>query len=350
MQFNIQALAGVALIAFNCCSTVLAQSPGHISNFVPYRMPKSYYTDAPDLGRDRTFREQYVGNFYKQVDEGKFQSAEAIYQKAVEARERTSSGVYKACMLVRSMPLEYDWPKLEEKLKGWSSASPTSTLPALLLSSAYINHGYAYRGGGYSSTVSPEARDLFNQYVALAEAAIDAHAVTGAKDPCWQASRIRVTNISSKRSALLKSAIEEALTSFPWLYDIYFESALALAPQYGGSAEMIEALAQSALKRNPNGEGAAIYARIYFSTDQTFEGNPFRNGSAQWPIVKKGFEQIVKDYPESGNLSMFAKLACQAGDLETVRDALVRVGNKLDMLYWTYVDTARIAKCFAAVQ
>jgi hypothetical protein len=67
-----------------------------------------------------------------------------------------------------------------------------------------------------------------------------------------------------------------------------------------------------------------MYARLNWAT---MDFSMFKNGQADWPRMKAGFEQMMKEYPDAWNTNNFAKFACIAKDHETLSALIPKIGD-----------------------
>lgn len=63
----------------------------------------------------------------------------------------------------------------------------------------------------------------------------------------------------------------------------------------------------------------------------------FLDTEVSWPLMKKGFEDMMARYPHSAwNLNAFAGFACLAGDTETLRSLSPKIGAFLMPRAWPF--------------
>jgi hypothetical protein len=297
-----------------------------------------------------------------------FAELEQSYNKALGENQRLPSGVFRLSRLVQSVDdalnapasanyadldsalraWDAHWTNMEAKAGRWAQAIPGSSAAAVFRSEIFVRHGYAFRGGGYSSSVSSENLEKFQAYVQRAYQALAECADCSRRDPQWHAQMLKVARLQAGRAGHRHAtAWEAAVAAFPYYYDIYFEAAMTLAPQWGGSAAAVESMARSAADRTQDREGQALYARIYWSASRLFGGDPVKNGQAEWPRLRAGFDDIVQRYPDPWNLNSFARFACQQGDVPTLRRVFRLIGNQIDLLAWG--GPRQLERCLAVV-
>lgn len=311
------------------------------------------------------FDEEFSNLFRQQ----KFEKLEHLYNKAVTEEQRFPSGVYKAYMYARrngsalaptvrmmspdgSISRESrlaHWQQMKVLADNWAKAFPQSSGAVVIQSEILLRTGFVHRGGGYASGVPADDMKRFREFVDLAHDALSARSKMGQKDPAWHTQMLQVGRLQSWLPAeRYSNTLKNALTAFPGFYDIYFEAALASTPQWGGSAQAVESLAQLAVENTMQTEGQALYARIYWSISSMFRGDPVVYAKAEWPRMRAGFDDVVARYPDPWNLNTFAKFACQAGDASTVRRLFDQIGKRVDLHVWLSVEV--MDGCWALAQ
>lgn len=284
-----------------------------------------------------------------------FTRLETLYGEAVKQEKRLPSGVFLAYSYVRTLQDGLRLPevefsnvpsellrakhahmtKMETIAKRWAKVYPESVAAVIFQSELLIRHGFIFRGGGYSSSVAPEDQKKFNDYVDNAYKVLTSRANYGNADPAWHTQVLEVARLQGRRSKeRYADILKNAITAFPYFYDIYFSAAQAASPEWGGSAEALETLASNATETTKDREGQSLYARIYWSSAYSFNGDPVRNGKANWPRFKLGFEDIIKRYPDPWNLNNYARFACLASDKPTLQHVFKLIGPHIDPLAW----------------
>jgi hypothetical protein len=288
-----------------------------------------------------------------------FAAIEARYARAISTKERFASGMFVSGRIVREMFPEaptaaggargadaYFRP-IEDKARAWTALYPKSVIAAIALSQAYRGHGWAYRGPGFASSVSKEDFARFKEYVGLSQEALLARADTGKADPNWHWEMLEGARLQGWPDRKYFAFAQASLDAFPDCYDIYFEIANRLVPQWGGSVEELADFAEHAAERTKATEGQAVYARIYWYVYEILGAERLQRGELDWPKIRTGFDDMVKRYPDSWNLNFFARIACDAGDGPTARRMLALVGDRIEPDAWanrgTYIRCKNLA-------
>jgi tetratricopeptide (TPR) repeat protein len=205
-------------------------------------------------------------------------------------------------------------------VETWKSKlGDNGTVP---LAQALVHYGDAStaRGGGYASTVSPEAWRLY--YAALARAldALD-HASERLKGtPPYHDMRLSVLlSIRDRREAALDE-FRQSIKRWPDYKRIYYTAGTMALPQWGGGFEVLDGVARSALEYNPPDEGALIYAWLYMQLIVLRGEYTMPDTEVDWTLMKRGIRVFTgRDSTNIPTLEMLAKSACQMQDRDEAR-------------------------------
>lgn len=210
------------------------------------------------------------------------------------------------------------WQRIEEKISRWVANNPNSATAPIFLAWAQLRHGWFYRGNGTANTVTEEGRRQFSRYVSMSANTLEKHKRVSSIDPEWYVMMLSLAKHRIMKDGEYALLYEEALKVEPLYHDIYKVVADAVSPAWGGSIAQLDALAADAVRRTTAVEGRALYARIFWSVldrnSNTF-GQVMSSGS--WTLMKTGFEDMIRQYPDDWNRNAYAKFACQAGDVDT---------------------------------
>jgi hypothetical protein len=276
-----------------------------------------------------------------------FAHLEEVSRSYRAQKSRTSSGLWKLTLFyagigsaieqqTRGIEREGAFLKVKDRINKWTRMYPTSPSAHIALSMASISHGWAHRGGGYASTVKPEAWPLFYEHIAMARQNLERHKAVAATDPRWYELMLIVARAQSWDIGQFDALLNEALDREPLFYQTYFLALEYLLPKWHGGTQQIEAFAQDAARRTSKSEGKGMYARIYWYASQTqFQNDVFTSSQAMWPRMKDGFEDVVARYPDAWNFNNYAKFACLARDWQKARELLDRKDVSIVPEAWT---------------
>jgi hypothetical protein len=285
-----------------------------------------------------------------------FAGLEQRYQQALASHERLPSGVLAASQIVRTLPelrpastgrlvaagAPIDWRAQEDKVWNdlhamaarWAAAQPQSSLAAVAQSTFFIAHGFSYRGHGAAVSVPEDGMKVFRAYVGKARQALETRAAAGAKDPGWYVEMLGIARYEQWEPSRFTQLLRQAVAVDPLNHETYFSAALTAMPQWGGSLEAVDGIAEFAARQTRTQEGNALYARVYWAVSNLFGPRLFSDSKADWTRVRAGFDDMVQRYPDPWNLNAYAYFACLAQDKATTQRMLARVGDQPEPAIW----------------
>ena len=218
---------------------------------------------------------------------------------------------------------------VQDVVSRWINAYPDSPAARIAYSMALIDHGWSFRGCGYSNTVSADDRKSFDAYIDAAYQNLITYKYMATIDPMWYQMMLTVAYAKGWDKDEFYQVYKEAVTKEPYYYQTYFTAAEYLMPKWYGDIKQIEELAQDAVNRTKSQEGMGMYARIYwYVSSSSFETDLFTKSMADWSNMKSGFEDILKRYPDTWNSNNYARFACMAEDRGTAKDLMSTIGNE----------------------
>lgn len=276
---------------------------------------------------------------------GNFPELERMSQSYRTQRSRTASGLWKLSLFYAGIDAALGrdddnnvnrFSAIEEKTKSWRQKYPHSPTAHIVHSMMLIAQGWAHRGGGYANSVRPEAWARFDEKISRARKHLETHKSIASTDPRWYETMLIIARAQGWARPDFDRLVLEAVTREPSFYQNYFVALEYLLPKWHGGTAEIEAFAAAAVRRTQKQEGQGMYARIYWFASQTqFGNNLFSESLVVWPNMKKGFEDVIRRYPDAWNLNNYAKFACLANDLETAKVLLERTESRIVPEAWS---------------
>jgi hypothetical protein len=225
-----------------------------------------------------------------------------------------------------------DRQKLLALLARWKKERPQSALRTVTEANAWFASGWEHRGTGFANTVSPEAMRLFRQDVERAAAALREGGVEAATTPLYYRAAIAIAGSSGRGHEVMDAIYREGIAKFPIDYPIADARRNYLMPQWGGSHEALDRFIRDAVKRTQHTDGTAVYARLYMAVARNVDQRDFFGSTkADWRLMRHAFEDAIALENDSLTLNGYATFACMAGDRETLRRVLVRLGSSADL-------------------
>ncbi len=269
------------------------------------------------------------------LEDKRFADLEAMAATLRSAQTRWQTGLWKLPdFYVGVTAQQGEYETLAPLLEEWIKTYPNSVTPRVAKADSLVNHAWEVRGSDWAAEVKPEAWPVFEERLQQANAVIEEARGLPGQDPALDS--VLQTVYLGLGGEFGRSQYEElfakATTAFPGYYGYYFSKAHYLLPRWHGEPGEWEAFAAEAADASP--EGDALYTRIAWANSRFYD-NIFQETSVSWPRMKKGFEQILKAYPDSRwNLNSYARFAVQAGDADTARRLMGLIGDTPDIIAW----------------
>jgi len=179
---------------------------------------------------------------------------------------------------------------------------------------------------------SPAAHLVYAEMLPDAEKTrvyLEAHKSVAARDPRWYEMMAQIAYTQGWPRPRFTQMIDEGLDRMPEYYPIYFAVVDYLSPRWGGSAADIDRFARQAVERTRETEGWGIYARIYWYAFQTeFGDGLFTRSLVNWPDMKKGMDDVLRQYADGWNLANFVMFACLKGDGQKLKELTDRMDDE----------------------
>jgi hypothetical protein len=264
----------------------------------------------------------------------RFDELEAM-AAAFRARDaRTPSGLWKLNYFYEGLRRfqKYMPRDPDPQIDGWLAAKPESVAAHIGYAVMTLQQAWEIRGEGYASTVEPEDWKPFHNAVERARKHLMQYKAIADGDPHWYDAMLEVATLQNWDDAAFDALLREALDKEPLYYDFYFHAANRNLPKWGGSAEKVEELARDAVARTQAIEGAALYARIYWSAN----GSQFEESEVDWKEMRKGIDDVLARYPDQWNINNFARFACLAHDEDKTYELIARMAGEPDPAVWGY--------------
>lgn len=223
---------------------------------------------------------------------------------------------------------EADWSNSLYKVRKLREKFPQSAFSALAEANYWRDYAWVARGRGYASSVSPDAWKLFRERLEKSEKILIETKPYSAELPPWYSLMINVQSALGRPEDERNKTFLEGAEKFKNFTDTYITMMSYLTPQWGGNWEAVDSLVSWAVENTKGTEGTLMYARLYSNLPLPSGVKLFGDTRAEWPKMKKGYEDLMKRYPASKwNLNNFARYACLANDKSTYASVRKRIGK-----------------------
>lgn len=225
--------------------------------------------------------------------------------------------------------------ELEALTLQWATEHPQSSLAHILYAWTLKAHAWSYRGGGYAKDVPPEAWADFHNGLQRAARYLQDHADVALTDSSAYDLLLDIGNGLDWDIETLKAIQQEGLKRNPNDIELYFDMLNPLLPKWHGNARMLDDYIREVTKQTQAVYGTGMYGRLYALAAQKEFGHAlFEDSLADWPTMKKSYDDMLARFPSSGRLNRYAYFACLAKDRPTLGALLEKIGKKIDVSLW----------------
>lgn len=235
------------------------------------------------------------------------------------------------------------WLRRQQQLKSWVAARPDSVTARLAQAQFLISYGWRTRGLGPAHTVKPEDSAVFQARVAEARTQLEAIQTKERRDPWWYVAMLQVGLAQGWPLEQFDALYLEGARLFPDALRLHQAALTYYAPNWHGSDQRLSWFIERVVAMTQEQSGQMEYARLYHSAYPLYGRAP-----ADWPRLRRGFDDLLKRFPNAWNHNRFAEHACMEKDLPTLARQLSLIDNRPNPDAWR--KPAMITQCMQAKQ
>ena len=203
----------------------------------------------------------------------------------------------------------------------------------MLLGGVYTQHAFLLRGGAYASEASESQWAGYRQYQALAQAAFAADPEAQGNNPAWYGARLGTATTDVLEPKAFAELLRQGLAVAPDYNEPLRAVVHCAAPQWGGSAPLLEQMGQVVLKA-AGPQACTVMCteayrkdacRCHYAADQL---------KIQWPTFEEGARQRLEIIRLPYLVDSDAAIACNSGHeqfLQSLKPLLVEKGKRLEI-------------------
>jgi tetratricopeptide (TPR) repeat protein len=223
------------------------------------------------------------------------------------------------------------------QLKAWLTQQNSSHFANACLGNIYIRYAWYARGGGFANTITEEGNRLFEERLSTAKDYLEKAYSLDQSDAAVPAKLITVaTGLGLERNEMERQ-FQRAILADPTDHQAYYNKLMYLTPKWFGSKEEMFFFARESVKKAPTGSRIpgvllAAHWEMYFRSGN--DSSYFRDPNT-WKEMKEVYRILTKTFPETKTThNWFARTAYLAGDYETAREELKKIGDDWDKDAW----------------
>jgi len=233
-----------------------------------------------------------------------FQALEKVYQSMYGRREVFSSGRWRNVVFYNALRESFDERGSEVKLKyievlkRWGKQFPNSPAQMIALAEAYKDLAWEYRGGGFARTITDEGGKKFSENLQKSMLVAEDVIKLDPKDPYIFTVMLDDGKGLGMSKEDFSGILEMSRSLEPLFFPTYQTMAVILLPRwYGDPGELEEYAEWIANRTEPYGD--EIYARIAYRILNYIGEDFFIVHKFDWERVKRGFNKLIFEYPNS---------------------------------------------------
>lgn len=232
---------------------------------------------------------------------------------------------------------ESEWETRLKQLNEWTAKSDTVT-PRAALTDALATYAWKARGTGYASTITPEGAQLMTERLNQAKKIFETASTHPVNCPRFYSSAQRIALGLGWSESDYNKLVDAAVRLEPTYRTSYFYKGTYLLPRWYGKRGDWEKFAAETADQIGGDEGDKFYAQMIGYMNQ-FHSNIFKESTISWTRARKGFELLLKEYPDSLWLnSRYALLCFLNGEQNRTRSLLDKIGGRCDIDVWRTED------------
>jgi hypothetical protein len=228
-----------------------------------------------------------------------------------------------------------DWKELFEHLKAWDQHSAT-VFTGNAVARTKLNYAYFIRTDAPTKDVKEEQWLIFNSGVAHALESYVELLKQPNKCVDTYAQLLRIGLAQGWEPDKMQLTLQESMAVAPDYYPCYQMLGYYTLENWYGKPGASRAFLASIPTMATGGHGFEIYTRTAIALFPYYRERFFAEGAAgcaDWPTMKKGFEEILVRFPQSRwHRNLFAAYACVARDRDTARRMLGELTEKNEIV------------------
>ena len=253
---------------------------------------------------------------------GDIDKLERMHEEFLALQKARGAGRYMIQSFTRMVAhATRDRAKMAATFERWRQERPDSALRVVFEAEALERSAWAHRGGGYASTVSPEAMKLFGDDLERAAALLQKAGPKIRTTPLYYQNALSIAGASGRPPEVLDALFAEGVARFPIDWEIHQTRLNFLLPQWGGSTAQMERFIRQAALRTQASEGTSMYALLWGSVvGRLGESRDFFGDTgARWADLRHAFEDALALENSTSTRNLYATFACIAKDRDTLR-------------------------------
>lgn len=234
------------------------------------------------------------------------------------------------------------WTSRQIQIQDWIRAKPDSVTPRIAMARILRDYAWKARGSDWAYKVTQQDWQTFLARLQGGLRYLEETKKLQGKCPAYWSS-LQAIGLGLQFNRLEYDKIfEQAIHEFPDYTDYYKYRAIYLLPRWSGREGEWEADLGKSADRVGGEAGDMLYARVFWHIHLHLHwDNVFKeNKGISWPRVNRGFDAILKRYPDSlAARTERTHLAALSGDKQRAKEYFLQTNGHVDVGLWNGKNT-----------
>ncbi len=223
------------------------------------------------------------------------------------------------------------------QFKSWLTQHDSSHFANACLGFVFIDFAWHARGDGVADTITEVAGRRFKINLLSSKHHLEKAYSLDPSDPNVPAELITVAIGLGLGREEMEKQFQRAILADPTDHRAYFKKLMYLMPKWFGSKEEMFSFARESVRKAPPKTRIpmvlpAAHWEMYSRSGE--DASYFRNPNI-WKEMKEVYQTVTRSFPEAKTTdNWFARTAYLAGDYDTAREELKKIGNHWDKGVW----------------
>ena len=186
-------------------------------------------------------------------------------------------------------------------LDEWCQQSP-SQIPWIIRGYFHTKLGWAIRGSGRVSTVTPEAMNQFKEQLVIARSDFEKAYTLNPNDPNSSTGLLIVARALGLSAEEMEEFFQRGIRVSPELADLYRQKLEYLTPKWGGTVEGMMKFAEECQdlgEQYPTVGLVAVAAMVEIQDHFTPKDQNYLGDATNWAIVQQSYKRFFARYPDN---------------------------------------------------
>jgi tetratricopeptide (TPR) repeat protein len=237
---------------------------------------------------------------------------------------------------------ERSYAAIITEFKYWLTRNKSSHFANACLGIVHISYAWEARGSGFANTITEEGHRIFKMRLSTAKEYLEKAYSLDPSDPVVPAELITVAMGMGLGRNEVEKQFQRAIIADSTDHQAYFSKLLYLMPKWFGSKEEMFSFARESVRKAPPKTRIPLVLPVahWEMYQRSGENSSYFRNPNIWKEMKEVYQTVTKSFPEEKTTrNWFARTAYLAGDYDTAREELKKIGDDWDKDAWNNKST-----------